>query len=337
MCRQSATVCLVKSPTRQHRVTGALAERPATPADPRCRRGKRHPFVAVLLIACSAVVSGARSFVAIDEWAADAPQDVLARLGARTATALAVRIPPSCATIRRVIKDTCPGGLADLLGHDPAGTDTLAIDGKSARGSRLGTSPAAHLLAAMTGTGMTVTQLRVPEETNEITCFAALLDPYDLQGVTVTGDALHTQRDHARFLVEVKKAHYAFTMKRNQKNLYEQMRTLPWGEATAKFYDRTTGHGRKETRVVQVLTVTDLGVGFPHAAQVAKVVRHRTDTKTSRQSRETVYVITDLISRQASPERIARVLRAHWVIENRLHFVRDTAFREDASKTWDRD
>ncbi|MFD5065668.1 hypothetical protein [Streptomyces sp. NPDC058394] len=62
-------------------------------------------------------------------------QEVLARFGARTATALAVRIAPSGATVRRVIKDACPGGLADLLGHDPAGTDTLAIDGKSARGS----------------------------------------------------------------------------------------------------------------------------------------------------------------------------------------------------------
>ncbi|MEU6198092.1 hypothetical protein [Streptomyces sp. NPDC047061] len=45
---------------------------------------------------------------------------------------------------------------------------------------------------------MTVTQLRVPEKTNEITCFAALLDLYDLRGVTVTGDVLHTRRDHAR-------------------------------------------------------------------------------------------------------------------------------------------
>jgi predicted transposase YbfD/YdcC len=322
MCRQSATVCLVKSPTRQHRAIGPLAERLQALADPRCRRGKRHPFVAVLLIACSAVTTGATSFVAISEWAAEAPQDVLARLGARTATALAVRIPPSGATIRRVVKDTCPGGLADLLGHDPAGTDTLAIDGKSARGSRLGATPAAHLLAAMTGTGMTVTQLRVPEKTNEITCFADLLDPYDLQGVTVTGDALHTQREHARFLVDVKKAHYAFTVKRNQKNLYEQMRTLPWEQATAKFYDRTTGHGRKETRVVQALTVTDLRVDFPHAAQVAKVVRHRTDTKTGKQSRETVYVITDLTSRQASPERIATILRAHWVIEVRHEALR---------------
>ena len=177
MCRQSATVCLVKSPTHQHRAIGPLTERLQALADPRCRRGKRHPFVAVVLIACSAVVTGARSFVAVSEWAAEAPQDVLARLGARTATALAVRIPPSGATIRRVVKDTCPGGLADLLGHDPTGADTLALDGKSARGSRHGTTPAAHLLAAMTGTGMTVTQLRVPEKTNEITCFAALWTP----------------------------------------------------------------------------------------------------------------------------------------------------------------
>ncbi|MDQ0963419.1 putative transposase YbfD/YdcC [Streptomyces sp. B4I13] len=183
----------------------------------------------------------------------------------------------------------------------------------------------------MTGTGMTVTQLRGAEKTNEITCVAALLNRYDLQGVTVTGDALHTQRDHARFLVEEKKAHCAFTVKRNQKNLDEQLRTLPWQKAAAKDYDRTEGHGREETRVVRVLTVTDLGVGFPHAPG-RQGRTPPTDSKSGKQSRETVYVITDLTSRQASPERIAKILRAHWVIENRLHFVRDTAFREDASK-----
>jgi predicted transposase YbfD/YdcC len=148
----------------------------------------------------------------------------------------------------------------------------------------------------------------------------------------VTADALHTQRDHARFLVQDKKAHYAFTVKKNQKGLYERLRTLPWSEATARFYDRSTGHGRLETRVVQALTVTGLGVDFPHAAQVARVVRHRTSAKSGKRTRETVYVITDLTSRQASPERIAKIVRSQWVIENRLHFVRDTAFREDASK-----
>ncbi|MFF3517409.1 transposase family protein [Streptomyces sp. NPDC002573] len=65
MCRQSATVCLVKSPSRQHRVIGDLPSRLATLPDPRDRRGRRHPFVSVLLMACSAVMCGARSFAAI--------------------------------------------------------------------------------------------------------------------------------------------------------------------------------------------------------------------------------------------------------------------------------
>jgi predicted transposase YbfD/YdcC len=123
---------------------------------------------------------------------------------------------------------------------------------------------------------------------------------------------------------------YALCVKKNQAGLYERLHMLPWTEVTAKFYDRTEGHGRKETRVVQVLTVDDLD--FPHAAQVARVVRHRTCLKTGRRSRETVYVITDLTSREASPQRLAKIIRSQWVIENRLHFVRDTAFREDASK-----
>ncbi|MFC8258163.1 ISAs1 family transposase [Streptomyces sp. NPDC057291] len=243
-----------------------------------------------------------------------------------------MRIAPSAATIRRVLNAACPGGLADLLGHDPAGAETLAVDGKSARGSRHGEIPAAHLLAAVTGVGRVVTQLRVPSKTNEITCFDALLAPYELADVTVTADALHCQREHARFLVEEKKAHYAFTVKRNQKNLHRQLTGLPWEKASAKFYDRATGHGRLETRVVQALTISDLDIDFPHAAQVAKIVRHRTQRKTGKRSRETVYVVTDLTSLEASPQRLAKIVRSQWVIENRLHFVRDTTFAEDASK-----
>ncbi|MFG2632044.1 ISAs1 family transposase [Streptomyces sp. NPDC048473] len=129
-----------------------------------------------------------------------------------------------------------------------------------------------------------------------------------------------------------KRAHYAFTAKRNQKNLHHQLATLPWAKASAKFSDRTDAHGRLETRVVQDLTVSDLDVDFPRATQVAKIIRHRTQRKNGKRSRETVYVITDLTSRQASPEHIAKIARSQWTIENRLHFVCDTTFAEDASK-----
>ncbi|MFJ6984414.1 MULTISPECIES: transposase family protein [unclassified Streptomyces] len=95
MCRQPASVCLIKSPSRQHRALAGLPHRPATLADLRHRRGKRHPFLSVLLIVCSAVPAGARSFAAIGQWARNAPQDTLARLGARTTTVFSARIAPA--------------------------------------------------------------------------------------------------------------------------------------------------------------------------------------------------------------------------------------------------
>jgi predicted transposase YbfD/YdcC len=332
MCRQSATVCLIKSPLLDGVAGLPLVERLRLLPDPRRRRGVRHPFVAVLLVAASAVVAGARSYAAIGQWSANAPQHALARLGARAVGALGVHVAPSAATIRRVIALACPGGLADLTGADPAGSDSVAVDGKAARGSRHGELPAAHLLAAMTGDGRTVTQLRVPDKTNEITCFAALLTPFDLAGVTVTADALHTQRAHVRFLVEEMKAHYLLVVKANQPGLQRRLRSLPWKDVTARCYDRKVGHGRRETRVTRALTVTDLGLDFPHAAQAVRILRHRTDLKTGTVSRQTIYAITDLTSQEASPERLGRLARSQWTIENRLHFVRDTTFAEDASK-----
>ncbi|MFI5987923.1 ISAs1 family transposase [Streptomyces sp. NPDC051555] len=148
----------------------------------------------------------------------------------------------------------CPGGLADLLGHGPTGTESLAVDGKSARGSRTDTTPAAHLLSAVTATGHTVSQLRVPDKTNEITGLTALLAPFDLTGTVVTADALHTQREHAKWLVETKNAHYLMVVKGNQPNLHAAIKALPWKEVTARRYDRAAGHGRRETRSVRTLT-----------------------------------------------------------------------------------
>ncbi|MEV0695355.1 transposase family protein [Streptomyces sp. NPDC050388] len=102
VCRRSAAVCLIKSPSRQHRALPPPAERPAVLSGPRRRRGARRPFVAVLLVAACAVTSGARPWTAIGQWARSAPQEIPVRLGARTAGALAVRVAPSLSTIRQV-------------------------------------------------------------------------------------------------------------------------------------------------------------------------------------------------------------------------------------------
>ncbi|GGM24571.1 hypothetical protein GCM10010129_81300 [Streptomyces fumigatiscleroticus] len=286
MCRQSATVCLSTSPSPATRELPVLTDRLTALPDPRDRRGRRHSLVPVLLTA-RAVPAGARSYLAIGQWACPAPQHTLARLGIRAHGPLKVRTPPSASTLRRVLVAVCPGGPADLLGTNPARTDTVAVDGKTAHGSRTDTRAAAHLLAAVTGTGHTVTQLRVPTKTNEVTGFARLLAPFDLTGVTVTADALHTQRDHARHLVEDKNAHYLLLVKGNQPRPHAALRSLPWSQVRARRYDRERGHGRRETRSTRVLTVTDLHPDFPHVVQAAKILRHRTNARTSKATRQT--------------------------------------------------
>lgn len=162
MCRQSVTVCLAKSPVLAGCSGLSLVGRLAMLPDPRYRRGRRHPFVSVLLLAASTVATGARSYTAIGQWARNAPQQTLTRLGARLLTSLNVRTAPNRSTIHRLVSTVCPGRLADLTRHDPTGVKSIAADGKSACGLRHGDTPAAHLLAATTSDGRTVTQLRVP-------------------------------------------------------------------------------------------------------------------------------------------------------------------------------
>ncbi|MGW7328635.1 ISAs1 family transposase [Streptomyces sp. NPDC054840] len=180
------------------------------------------------------------------------------------------------------------------------------MDGKTARGSRTDTAPAAHLLSAVVPGGRTVSQLRVPDKTTEVTGFTRLLAPFDLSGVVVTADALQTHREHAKWLVEAKKAHYLLIVKGNQPGLAAALRALPWKEVTFRRYDREAGHGRRETRSVRTLTVTDLGLAFPPPVQAAKILRHHTDIKTgtdTRQTGEQVGGLGDVLGRHCRPPR----------------------------------
>ncbi|MFE3936929.1 transposase family protein [Streptomyces goshikiensis] len=127
MCRQSDTVCLIKSPSRGQRELRYVDVRLSALPDPRDRRGRRHGLVSVLLTAACAVLAGARSYAAIGQWARHAPQETLARLGFHPRGPLGVRCVASPSTVRRVLVAVCPGGLADLLGHGPAGTESVAV------------------------------------------------------------------------------------------------------------------------------------------------------------------------------------------------------------------
>lgn len=81
------------------------------------------------------------------------------------------------------------------------------------------------------------------------------------------------------------------------------------------------------------LTAVQTGIGFPGAALAIKLTRKRKPLTGARWRTETVYAITVLTWDQASPARLAQALRAHWDIDNRLHWIRDVTFAEDLSQT----
>jgi hypothetical protein len=115
--------------------------------------------------------------------------------------------------------DTADGTAAD---------EGVAVDGKTLRGAVDANGRRVHLLAALDQQqGTVLAQRRVDGKTNEITGFQPLLDEVDLEGAVVTADALHCQRDHARYLVAERHADYLFVVKENQPGLVAAISQLP--------------------------------------------------------------------------------------------------------------
>ncbi|MFF0259845.1 ISAs1 family transposase [Streptomyces microflavus] len=314
-----------------------LLERLAEVPDPRDPRGVRHGLAVVLALAACAVLAGATSLLAVGEWIVDAPPQVLERLGVQPDPVLPRRPVPAEATVRRLLAridgdalDRAVGGwLADRR-PERSGLRGLSVDGKSLRGAARARGRKVHLLSALEHTsGLVLAQLDVGEKTGETTCFQPLLDTVaDPAGTVVTSDALHTQRQHAGYLLG-RRAHYIAILKGNQKNLRKQLKSLPWKEIPLQGRTRDSGHGRSEIRRIKVATVNNLL--FPGACQAVQIKRRRTDRKTGKVTIATVYAVTSLTAEQATPAQLAQLIRDHWKIEA-LHHVRDTTFAEDASQ-----
>jgi predicted transposase YbfD/YdcC len=311
------------------RLLPALAAVP----DPRARRGVRHRLTVILSLALCAVIAGARSFTAIAEWAADADQGTRDALGV-------TGVVPCESTFRRTLQNLDAGALDDAAGTwaqqrtaPAAGAQRMiAVDGKTLRGSGVAGGPGRHLLAALDhGHGVVLGQVDVEAKTNEISMFATLLNRIDLAGAVVTADALHAQRAHADYLVTQRGAHYVITVKRNQPGLHAQLANLPWRQVPVARDARQRGHGRAERRTLKITAVA-AGLAFPHAAQAIQIVRRRRPLNSKKWTAETVYAITSLTAIQARPAELAAIIRGHWLIEDRLHWVRDVTCDEDRSQ-----
>ncbi len=170
------------------------------------------------------------------------------------------------------------------------------------------------------------------KQTNEIGMFISLLDAINIEGRDITSDALLTQRKLASYVVG-RGAHYHFTAKDNQPKLKADIALLFENRKEPDFVEVTPpDHGRIETRRIWCSAALNEYLDFPHVGQVFLIERETVHKKSGKFTHDVALGVTSRTPEQANPERILKVNRGHWTIENRCHYVMDWNFDEDRSR-----
>lgn len=308
--------------------------------DFRQAQGKRYSLSAILSLAAAAMLCGYRSYSAIAEWGRNYGQALASALGFTNGKT------PCAATLHTIFRhldkqafETHLGTWAEaVLAATPGpALEAEAIDGKSLRGSQKQGAIGAHLLSVVSHRlGLTLAQQAVAEKTNEISGAGELLSGLILKGRVITMDALLTQRKLAEAILQ-QKGHYVMMAKENQAELRKWIKALfdepMWlREAPELAESLEVGHGRVEQRRLQTSSALADHQLWPGLEQVFMMERKVVEQKSGKSREEVVYGCTSMRKEEASAEMLLKLVRGHWTIENKSHWVRDVTMDEDRSQ-----
>ena len=210
-----------------------------------------------------------------------------------------------------------------------------AVDGKALRGARTPKGGRVFLVAAIDHTsGAVLGQRQVPDKRGEGVAARDLLTGLQAPGMVWTLDALHTTKATARLITQDLHGHYILVIKGNQPTARDAAAALlsgpdiDWVATTAVEDDR--GHGRVERRTIRVAPADESL--FPGAVQAFRLRRDTGGLDGVWTGKEIVYGVTSLPAALAGPAQLNHYERRHWVVEDRLHWVRDVTFSEDKSQ-----
>jgi predicted transposase YbfD/YdcC len=301
--------------------------------DPRSDRLKRHDLLEILTIALCAILSGGQSAVDMAVFA-EAKQEFLGRfLQLKNGV-------PSHDTFSRMLRQVDPEQFRSCFQKFMARfgetyTGVIATDGKTLRRSSTPGSARStlHMISAWCcDKRLVLAQIATDAKSHESAAVLKLLEFLSLKGTIVTTDALNCQRGIARRIVE-KGGDYVLALKANHRALHADVSQLldePRKGTAGKHSTADSNHGRIETRTSLVSTDIE-GLQkrhqWPGLAAVGKVIRTRVSATTA--TTETAYY---LLSAALSSERLGKVARSHWGVENRLHWVLNAVMNEDQSR-----
>lgn len=323
-------------------IVPSLVEVFATIPDFRQARGKRHSLSALLLLACVAMLAGARGQSGIADWAKNYGEPWRTRLGFTHPKG------PSQSTVQRVFAQIAIEALEKQLAHwtqqvaaafatitaeGMAALNGAAMDGKTLRMSARCGATNTHLLTLFSHRlGVVLGEVAVADKSNEIAASADALAMLMLTGVVITGDAMFTQHAIAETILEAGND-YLFVVKENQPTLHEEIAVLFADPAAAvTMAEETTMHSQRiEQRRLRASTELVGYTDWPGLAQTLAMERRVTIRQTGETHEEIAYAVTSLSPAHATPPQLLTLWREHWHIENKLHWVRDVTFGEDHS------
>ena len=314
----------------------SLADHLATVVDPRKVRGQRHVLLDIILIAVLGTLSSVDDWEGIEVFAKDQEPWL------RTFLELPNGIP-SHDTFNRVFQLLDPRAFAEAFLAWVKGIrtkmpgDVVALDGKTLRGSLAAGKPALHVVSAWsTANRLVLGQRAVDAKSSEITAIPELLKVLELKGCIVTIDAMGCQKDIAKGIV-ARKADYVLAVKGNQESLHKALlaafgrfEAAPDSIPHFSTESMESGHGRKEFRRA---TTIDAMEHLPDEIlfmwpKLESLVRIQSETqRAGKTTQEERFYISSL--QMAKVQTIAGSVRAHWGIENQLHWMLDVTFRED--------
>ena len=291
--------------------------------------GTLHDLREILVIAICAVLSDNDLIEDIVAWA-QAKHDWLSRF-----LTLKNGIP-SEDTFLRVLRLIAPKQFESVFrrwisGVLPAVDGTLAIDGKTVRGSGSGGMQAIHMVSAFaTASGLVLGQEKVSEKSNEITAIPQLLEDLYIKGLLVSVDAMGCQREIAHKILS-KEADYLLAVKGNQPALQQAVESavIDHGELLPVCETLQKGHGRmvvQRARVIKARGLIDEKL-WPGCQTIGVIDSLRIVADKDPQWERRCYIS----SRDLTADALAQAVRAHWGVENRLHWMLDVNFSEDAS------
>ena len=317
---------------------GSLMEKLGEVPDPRRGNAQRHELLDILAIALVASVCGAESCVDFAEIGGDRETLLREFLSLRNGL-------PSHDPFSRVFRLLDPAAFArsfeaflDDLGA--AGDGVLAIDGKTLRRSfdrAAGRSPLHVVTAFGSGARVAIAQRAVADGENETVAARALLETPALDGLLVSGDAMHAHEGTAQAILDRGGA-YLLALKANRPAMLREVEAFLADppEPLDAFETTDADHGRIETRRHRVTHCVDWlfsdrrYAGEPRLPGLATLACvEATRTEAGRTTRSTRY---HLSSARLTPETFARAVRAHRAIENGLHGILDVTFDEDPAR-----